>query len=259
MEDVRLGIDFGGSGIKGALVNIHTGELTSDRHRIPTPSPATPESVSEVVKQIINHFNYQGEVGVAFPSAIHNGVIKTASNIDKSWLGQNAEEVFSEATLCDVKVINDADAAALAEMSFGKGKDLKGTGFMVTVGVGLGTAIFRDGVLIPNLELGNMYYKGKIAEHWASDAVRKKQDLSWKKWGKRFGKYLRYIEQLFSPDVIIIGGGASKKFEKYSKQVFKKIQTPIETASLQNQAGIIGSAVQAYNSEEIEHGSTSIA
>jgi polyphosphate glucokinase len=243
-DSVRLGIDFGGSGIKGALVDINKGELVSDRHRIPTPDPSTPGRVSEVIRQIVEYFNYKGIVGVAFPAAIQQGIVMTASNIDESWIGKNAGELFYQATGCRTMVLNDADAAGLAEIRFGNGQDISGVAMMVTVGSGLGTSIFINGTLLPNTELGHLYYKGKISEHWASDAVRKSEDLSWKKWGKRFGKYLRYLERLFYPSIIIIGGGASKKMERFEKQL-KRVQTRVVPAALQNHAGIIGAAVEA--------------
>jgi len=241
MENTRLGIDFGGSGIKGGLVDVNKGELIGERHRIETPNPSTPDAVSEVIQQIVTHFDYKGEIGVAFPAAIQSGIVKTASNIDKSWIGTNAETIFTQITKNPVKVMNDADAAGIAEMRFGYGRDIKGVALIVTIGSGLGTAIFTNGVLVPNTELGHIHYKNKVAEKWASDAVRKKQDLSWKKWGKRFAEYLQYMQKLFYPEIIILGGGASKKFDKY-KDTLEDVDTKVVPAHLQNQAGIIGSA-----------------
>ena len=178
MENTRLGIDFGGSGIKGGLVDVSKGELIGERHRIETPNPSTPQAVSEVIQQIVTHFDYTGEIGVAFPAAIQSGIVKTASNIDKSWIGTNAETMFTQITKNPVKVMNDADAAGIAEMRFGHGREIEGVALIVTIGSGLGTAIFTNGVLVPNTELGHIHYKNKVAEKWASDAVRKKQDLS---------------------------------------------------------------------------------
>lgn len=241
MENIKLGIDFGGSGIKGGLVDIDKGELVGERHRIETPKPAAPQPVAEVINDIITHFEYKGDFGVAFPAAIQNGVVRTASNIDKSWIGKNAEDIFSRVTGHPAKVLNDADAAGMAEVRFGHGKDLKGVVMLITIGSGIGTAIFSNGVLVPNTELGHIHYKDKIAEKWASDAVRKSEGLSWKKWGKRFAEYLRYMEKLFYPEMIILGGGASKKFEKY-QEYLEKVETKVVAAKLQNQAGIIGSA-----------------
>ncbi len=241
MGNIRLGIDFGGSGIKGGLVDVDKGELIGERHRIETPNPSTPERVSEVIQQIVTHFDYTGDIGVAFPAVIQNGIVKTASNIDKSWIGSNAEAMFTQITKNPVSVMNDADAAGIAEMRFGHGRDIKGVALIVTIGSGLGTAIFTNGILVPNTELGHVHYKNKVAEKWASDAVRKNQDLSWKKWGKRFAEYLQYMEKLFYPDIIILGGGASKKFDKY-EDTLKSVNTQVVPAHLQNQAGIIGSA-----------------
>ncbi|MCF8332701.1 MAG: ROK family protein [Bacteroidales bacterium] len=244
MNNIHLGIDFGGSGIKGCLVDTSQGVFTTERHRIETPSPANPEKVTQVFKDIINHFNYRGKVGVAFPAAVQNGLVRTASNIDKSWIGQNAATRVEYATSCRAFIINDADAAALAEVRFGHGKDIAGTVLMITIGSGLGTAIFSDGQLLANTELGHVYYKNKIAENWTSDAVRKEEDLSWKKWAKRFNEYLHYMEKLFYPELIILGGGASKKFEKYSEYL-TDVETKVVPAYLQNHAGIIGAAMMA--------------
>ncbi|MEF8844660.1 MAG: ROK family protein [Bacteroidales bacterium] len=250
-ENICLGIDFGGSGIKGALVDTRNGEVQSERHRIPTPDPATPDAVASTIREIVDHFNYQGNVGVAFPAAILDGIVQNASNIDDGWIGTNAPKLLSEATNCRVEVLNDADAAGLAEMRFGHGKNIHGVGLIVTVGVGLGTALFTNGVLLPNTELGHVYLKKKkkVAEHWASDAIRKQENLSWKKWAKRFGKYLHHLESLFYPELIIIGGGASKKFDKYA-QYLKKVKTKIVPAELQNHAGIIGAAVESIETKE---------
>ncbi len=241
MENIKLGIDFGGSGIKGGLVDLNKGELVGERHRIETPKPAAPQPVAEVINDIITHFEYKGDFGVAFPAAIQSGVVRTASNIDKSWIGSNAEEIFMQVTGHPNKVLNDADAAGMAEVKFGHGKDIKGVVLMITIGSGIGTAIFSNGVLVPNTELGHIHYKDKVAEKWASDAVRKNEDLSWKKWAKRFAEYLQYMEKLFYPEIIILGGGASKKFEKYAEHL-KDVETKVVPAKLQNQAGIIGSA-----------------
>lgn len=244
-NNICLGIDFGGSGIKGALVDTQTGELKSDRHRILTPQPSTPEAVAATIKEIVDHFNYQGNIGVAFPSPILHGIVQTAANIDKGWIGKDAAGIFSDATQCRVSVLNDADAAGLAEMRFGHGKDIKGVGLIVTVGVGLGTALFVNGMLLPNTELGHIYLKNnKEAERWASDATRKRKNLSWKKWARRFGKYLHHLEGLFYPELIIIGGGASKKYDKYAQHL-KKVKSHVRPAQLFNHAGIIGAAVEA--------------
>ena len=238
-----LGVDIGGSGVKGAPVNIETGELTAERYRIPTPDPATPKAVAKTVVKLVKHFDWTGPVGYGFPAAIQNGVVKTASNIHKSWIGTNVVELFSQATGRMTRVLNDADAAGLAEMKFGAGKDQKGTVLIVTVGTGLGTAMFSKGRLFPNAELGHLFLNGKIAEHFASDAVRKKKELNWKKWAKRFDQYLKRLQELLWLDLIIIGGGASKKFDKFSD--YLTVKTEVVPAQLLNEAGIIGAALAA--------------
>lgn len=246
-DNIRLGIDVGGSGVKGALVDVTTGELQSEQKRFETKIPVTPESVAGKIKMIVNFFGYTGPVGVALPATIEDGVVKTATNIDESWLGRDAHELFSNILSAPVYLINDADAAGLAEMSFGYGKEVKGVVIMITVGTGIGSALFIDGHLLPNSELGHVYYKDKIAEKWASAATRKKKSLSWKKWGKRFDKYLEYLEKLFYPELIIIGGSTSKKFEKFKKYL-KHVRTIVYPAKLQNHAGIIGAAIETLKS-----------
>lgn len=236
-----LGIDIGGSGIKGAPVDIEKGILLAERHRIPTPQPATPEAVAHTVKELVEHFNWKGEIGCGFPSVVRHGIIRTASNIDDSWIGVHAGELFSKITDCPTLLVNDADAAGMAEMSFGSARNRKGTVIMVTVGTGIGTAIFTRGQLLPNTEFGHIILKGKVAEKIASDAARKRDDLNWKEWGSRFNKYLARMEFLFSPDLFIIGGGASKKFEKYIKYI--NVEAEIVSAELKNEAGIIGAAL----------------
>ena len=242
-EDQILGIDIGASGIKGAIVNVKTGELVTERFRIPTPSPAKPKSVAKAFTEVANHFEWKGLIGVGFPSVIHNGIAKTAANIDKKWIGTNVEKLFSEATACPVSVRNDADVAGIAEVQFGSGAKKEGTIILITIGSGLGSAIFTDGVLLPNSELGHLKFKGGIAEHYAADSIRKKEDLSWETWGKRFNEYLQHLDFLFSPDLILLGGGSSKKFSKYKDLI--KINCPVIPAKLLNHAGIIGAACLA--------------
>ena len=239
-----FGIDVGGSGIKGAPVNVKTGELLFDRHRIPTPHPATPKEVAKVVKQLVDHFDWKdGPIGCGFPSPIQKGVALRATNIDKKFIGTNVEKLLSETTKCPVKVLNDADAAGMGEVKFGAGKGVEGLIFVVTVGTGLGTALFTDGHLVPNTELGHLQLKVGKAEPYASDATKKRLKLSWEEWGKRFNMYLNEIESLFYPDLIIIGGGTSKRFEKYEK--YLKLDTKVVPAQLLNQAGTIGAAYAA--------------
>lgn len=239
-----LGIDIGGSGIKGALVNAETGELLTERHRIPTPDPSTPRAVAEVVAAVAKHFDWKGLVGCTFPAVIRNGVVYTAANVDKSWIGTDAKALFEEYTGCQVTIINDADAAGIAEMVFGAGRDAQGVVMMVTLGTGIGTALFVDGHLAPNTELGHIEVGGKDAESRASDAARKREDLSWKKWGKRLNHYFQTIEFLLSPDLFIIGGGVSKKADKYFGYIHVRAQMVV--AQMGNHAGIIGGAMAAH-------------
>ncbi|MEM9722234.1 MAG: ROK family protein [Bacteroidota bacterium] len=239
-----LGIDIGGSGIKGAPIDTKNGSLLADRYRIATPSPATPARVARVISEILVHFNWKGPIGCGFPAAIQHGVAQTASNIDKAWVGTNVEQLFTNQTGMSTIVLNDADAAGLAEVYFGAGKGVEGLVFMVTVGTGLGTALITDGKLVPNTELGHIKIKkGIVAEPYASDATKKKLDLSWKQWAKRFEDYLQEIEKLFFPDLILVGGGTSKRFEKFVDHL--DIKTPIRPAQLLNNAGMIGAAKAA--------------
>lgn len=241
-----LGIDIGGSGIKGAIVDVQTGELITERHRIPTPFPATPQDVAETVKEIVDHFNWVGKkVGCGFPAVVQNGIIRTAANIDESWIGVNADNLLSQTTGSATILLNDADAAGIAEMNFGAGKGHKGVVIMITIGTGLGTAIFSGGQLLPNTELGHIKMKHGEAEDYASAATRELEDLSWKHWGKRFNKYLRDMNAYFWPDLFILGGGASKKFDKYEHKLDEDIN--VVPAEMLNNAGIIGAALNAEN------------
>jgi len=238
-----LGVDIGGSGVKGAPVDTETGQLLTQRYRIPTPQPATPKAVAKTLAKLVKHFKWSGPVGCGFPAVIQNGVARTASNVDDRWIGTDAEALFTKATRCPTRVINDADAAGLAEMKFGAGQGQQGVVLLVTVGTGLGTALFTDGVLLPNTELGHIILNGKIAERYASDAVRKRRDLSWKAWAKRLDAYLCRLEQLLWPDVIIIGGGASKKYERFLHRL--TVRAEVRPAQLLNEAGIVGAALCA--------------
>lgn len=238
-----LGIDIGGSGIKGAPVDPEKGTLLAERHRIPTPQPATPQAIAETVRDIARHFNYQGPIGCGFPAAMQQGVALTATNIDQAWIGTSAEKLIEQVSGCPAVVHNDADVAGLAEVHFGAGKDRMGVVFMVTVGTGLGTAIFTDGHLVYNTELGHIPMHGDIAERYAADSVRKQEDLSWEVWGKRFNEYLHLIEKLFYPSLIIIGGGQSKRFDKYRQQL--TVRAEVLPATLRNNAGIVGGAIAA--------------
>jgi len=238
-----LGIDIGGSGIKGAPVNIETGELTSDRYRIPTPEPSVPEAVADVVAKITRHFEWTGPIGCTFPAVIKNGVALTAANVDNTWIGTNGQKLLREKTGCPVLLLNDADAAGFAEMKFGAGQDRTGVVILLTLGTGIGSAIFVNGVLVPNTEFGHLDIRGKDAENRASDRIRKAEDLSWKEWAKRVNEYLQRMEALFWPDLFIIGGGVSKKHEKFFR--YFDIKTVIVPAKTLNEAGIIGAALAA--------------
>jgi polyphosphate glucokinase len=238
-----LGIDIGGSGIKGAPVDTETGALLAPRCRIQTPKPAKPRPVAAVVAEIARHFDWTGPVGCGFPAAMRQGVALTAANIHKKWIGTNAAELFSESTGCPVTVINDADAAGLAEMAFGAGQDKGGVVLIVTIGTGLGTALFTNGHLLPNAELGHIEIHGFDAESRASDAVRKREKLAWRKWAGRLDEYLHHLEGLIWPDLIILGGGVSKKHDRFIP--YLTVQAEVVPAQLLNEAGIVGAGMAA--------------
>lgn len=237
-----LGIDIGGTGIKGALVNVKTGELVAERIRIPTPQPSLPKAVAEVVEKIASHFDYKGAAGVTFPAVVKNGVIHTASNVDKSWVQVDAAKLFQKHLGGPVTVVNDADAAGVAEMHFGAGHDKKGVVIMLTFGTGIGSAIFHDGVLLPNAELGHIELRGKDAEKRCSERIREQKGMSYKKWAKIVSEYLAILEKLLSPELFIIGGGISKKANKFLPYLTSHTEVPIVPAKMQNDAGIIGAA-----------------
>jgi len=236
-----LGIDIGGSGIKGAPVDVEKGVMLTDRYRIPTPRPAKPEPIAKTVAKIAKYFKWDGPIGCGFPAVVRHGIVHTAANIHNSWIGTNAIDLFRTATNCPVKVVNDADAAGLAEMSFGAGKGCMGVVLLVTIGTGLGTSLFTDGVLLPNTELGHIEIDCEDAELMASDAVRKRDALSWEKWAKRLDTYLTRLESLIWPDLIILGGGVSKKFDMFMPHL--NVQAEIVIAESLNEAGIIGAAL----------------
>lgn len=238
-----LGIDFGGSGIKGAPVDIKSGKLVEERHRIPTPEPSTPGEVAKTIKELVKHFNWKGIVGCGFPAVVQNGVVRSAANIDKSWVNTNARKLFSEVTKLPVWVANDADVAGLAEVKFGAGKGFKGAIVVLTVGTGIGSSMFIKGKLYPNTELGHLEYKGMDAETYASDAARKRENLDWETWGKRLNEYLNFVDFLFGPELIILGGGASKKLDLFRDQL--ELKAKIVPAKFLNEAGIIGAAIAA--------------
>ncbi len=238
-----LGIDVGGSGIKGAPINTETGMVLVDRHRIKTPEGAEPQPMAEVIAQIARHFSWQGPIGVGFPGPIKQGVVKMAANISPAWVGLNAGELLGQFTGCPVTVLNDGDAAGLAEVTFGAGKGIKGVVIMVTLGTGIGTAIFCDGKLLPNTEFGHVKIDRHEAEARASDAARQREKLSWKKYAKRLNRYFKEMENLFWPDLFIVGGGISKYHDKYLPLLL--LETPVVPAQMFNEAGMIGAALAA--------------
>ncbi len=238
-----LGIDIGGSGVKGAPVDTARGELLRERFRVPTPQPSDVGSVVEAVAEVAAQFDGYDRVGITFPGVVVDGVTRTAANVDKSWLDAPAAQLFSERLGKPVSVLNDADAAGVAEVAFGAGHDQRGLTMMLTFGTGIGSALFLDGTLIPNTELGHLELDGKDAELRASDRVREQEDLSWEKWAGRVQEYLRHVEMLLSPRLFIVGGGVSKKADKWLPLI--EIRTPIVPATLLNNAGIIGAAVTA--------------
>lgn len=238
-----LGIDIGGSGIKGAPVDTDKGTLLAPRYRLVTPSPAKPIAVAEKIDKIRKHFNWEKSLGVGFPGVVRRGVTLTAANIHKDWEGLNAAKFIKKVTGRKTCIINDADAAGLAEIAFGAGKGRQGVILLITIGTGIGTAIFSDGHLVPNSEFGHLVMDGVEAEWYASDAARKREKLSWKKWGRRFDQYLHTMEKLFWPDLIILGGGVSKKHKQFMQYI--TVQAEVLPAQMLNEAGIIGAAVGA--------------
>jgi len=242
MADHVLGIDIGGSGMKAGEVDTTRGEMVSERYRIPTPKPAEPGAMAEVVAQLTAHFSWTGPVGVGFPGVIQHGVVRTAANLDKSWVDVDGDAIFTEASGCDVVMINDADAAGLAEVRYGAGEGVAGVVIMVTLGTGIGSAIFVDGTLVPNTEFGHLMMDGEIAEDRASARAREERGLSMKKWGRELEKYLQELERLFWPDLFIVGGGISKQFDEFVGHL-DDVRTPITVAEQRNHAGVIGAAL----------------
>lgn len=238
-----LGIDIGGSGIKGAPIDLETEEFLGERFRIPTPQPAKPEAVAQCVKQLVDHFNWKGPIGVGFPTVIVNGKAMAYGNMHKSWQGVQIDELFKNETGLPVTVINDADAAGIAEMRYGIGKDLKGFVAVITVGTGIGSGMFYNGQLIPNFELGRISYKKKPIEQYAANSVRKREELTYKQWAKRFNFFLENVELVCTPEHYIIGGGISKYMDEF-KHYFTT-DVPIVAAQTKNHAGIIGAAFAA--------------
>ncbi len=238
-----LGIDVGGTGIKGAPVETESGLLLAERFRLPTPEGGKPAPMAEVVKQVVANFSWHEQIGCGFPAVIRNGVAESAANVNQKWIRTDVAKLFSDATGCPVYVVNDADAAGLAEVTFGAGKGVMGVVLMITIGTGLGSGLFIDGKLVPNTELGHIELECVDAETLASDEARKEQELSWKKWTKRFDKYLNMIDKLFSPDLIILGGGVIKKQDQFLPML--TVRARVVAAQMGNDAGIVGAALAA--------------
>lgn len=245
-----IGIDIGGTGIKGGIVDLDSGDVLGERYRIDTPSPSTPEAVAKVVKEIVDELmtrehapSKKAPVGITFPAIISHGISRSAANVDKSWIDANVDEIFTKELGRDVQVMNDADAAGLAEARYGAGRDVKGTVLVITLGTGIGSAFIFNGKLVPNVELGHLELDGFDAETKASASARERDDLTWDEYAVRLQRYFSHVEFLFSPELFIIGGGISKRSEDYLPKL--KLRTKIITAELKNNAGIVGGALQA--------------
>lgn len=240
-----FGIDIGGTGIKGAVVDTVTGELVTERKRILTPHPATPEAVAEVVAQLVAEAGWTGQIGATFPAVIKHGVAQSAANVDPSWVGTDADKVFTQTvgSGCEVTVLNDADAAGIAEDRFGAAKGVSGVVLMLTFGTGIGSALLMNGVLVPNTELGHLELDGHDAESRAAASVRDENGMSYRKWARRVNAYMQHVERLFTPDLFVVGGGVSKNAEKWVPLL--ELKTPVEPAQLLNDAGIVGAAIAA--------------
>jgi polyphosphate glucokinase len=236
-----LGIDIGGSGIKGAPVDVEAGALVDERYRLETPRPATPDAVVSVLAEVASHWKGKDAIGVTFPGVVKSGVIGTAANLHPDWVGLDAAALFTEHTGRRATVLNDADAAGVAEVAFGAGRNVRGVVLLVTFGTGIGSALFLDGRLVPNTELGHLELHGEDAELHASDRIREEKDLSWEDWAGRVQDYLRVVERLLGPNLIILGGGVSKKTDRFLPHV--RVSTPVVPAVLQNNAGIVGAAM----------------
>jgi len=246
LEAPALGIDIGGSGIKAGFVDIVKGEMIGERIKIDTPIPSTPEAVAEAIKNLIEGLDWKGDkIGCGFPAIIQDGVALTASNVDKGWIGTDVQKLLHKYTGHQYFVLNDADAAGLAERMYGRLKNEKGTVLMLTLGTGIGSALFYDGVLVPNTEFGHLIYRDSIAEHWVSNRARKERGLDYETWATELADFLDYIILLLSPRIIVLGGGVSFKFDEFSKH-FQHLRVPVVNAMMYNDAGIIGAAAAAY-------------
>lgn len=226
-------------------MDLSSGTLVTERHRIPTPEGARPDDVARVVAELVRHFGWNGPIGCTFPAVVRAGVTLSAANVDKSWIGMDAGALLTKASGCPVTLLNDADAAGLAEAHYGAGKGVSGVVMTLTFGTGIGSGVINDGVLVPNTELGHLELDGREVEPWASDRTREREDLSWKHWAKRVTRYLQHLEMLFSPDLFIIGGGVSKKADKWLDAL--TVNTKVVPATLKNEAGIVGAALYAQH------------
>lgn len=251
-ENVCLGIDIGGTGIKGALVDCNAGSLLTERHRIETPSPATPRTIGEALRSLMKTLDWDGPVGCTFPAVIDRGVALTAANVHKSCRRVNLSKVFSDATGCPFVLLNDADAAGIGEMRFGAAHGQKGLVVLLTFGTGIGSALISDGRLIANSEFGHLYMETGLAEHFASNKIRKEERLSWRDFARRVSKYLRYLSQSFNPDLFVIGGGVSGDSRAQLWMPYLKVEAPVVSAKLANNAGLIGAASVAISGLECE-------
>ncbi|GAA1362979.1 ROK family protein [Arthrobacter rhombi] len=245
-----IGLDIGGTGIKGGIVDLKKGKLIGDRYRIDTPKPSTPQAVAEVVAQIVAELGARdgapdadAPVGITFPAIIHEGIALSAANVDKSWIDTDVDTLFTDALHRPVQVMNDADAAGLAEVRYGAGEGVEGTVLVITLGTGIGSALIHDGILVPNLELGHLEIDGHDAESRASASAREREDLAWDDYAVRLQRYFSHVEFLFSPRLFVVGGGISKRSEDFLPQL--DLRTPIKPAALKNNAGIVGGALQA--------------
>ncbi len=241
------GVDVGGTCIKGALVDPATGHLTTKRHRIPTPQPSTPEAVAHTVEEIVRHFSWRGPIGVTVPGVVREGVVSTAANIDDAWIGTDAAQLLTSVTGCPARVLNDADAAGIAEMVYGAGAGRSGLVVMLTFGTGIGSAVFYKGELIPNTELGHLEFHGMAAERYAAARNVERDDMDLTVWSRRVGEYLRYLERVLTPDLFLFGGGISKRFSQFSRVL--DVATPVLAAELRNNAGIVGAALAGGDTE----------
>ncbi len=248
MSRLAFGVDVGGSGIKGAVVDLDTGRLVTDRYKVATPQPSTPAAVAATVAEIVRRFRWEGPIGCAFPAAVTNGVARTAANVDSSWIDTNVEEVLGTATGARVAAVNDADAAGVAESAYGVARGHDGLVVLTTLGTGIGSALIHRGVLVPNSELGHLSVDGHDAETRASAGARDREKLSWEHWARRLERYYQVLEDYLWPDLLVVGGGVSRRADRFLPLIH--IRTPIVAAALHNEAGIVGSALLSLDARD---------